>query len=108
MTYDEVLKLESITFDVTQDDINKGYNRNCTACPIARAINRTLGLEACFAFVSGRGITHPIKILDEYPGNSLETNARFSKTKEIAQFIFDFDSRLPVEPATFTIKRVAK
>ena len=79
----------TITFDITQDDIDQGIRSNCIDCPIARSASR------------------------EFPGYSvavgsaihLRTDGRYFMGElpaKASDFVYDFDHGLRVEPFSFT------
>jgi hypothetical protein len=77
--------------EVTAEDIALGCRRNGQGCPVARAIRRA---RPRFRFhVRKRQIAwkeHSDWIVADLPG-------------EVVDFIFKFDERIAVEPATFDI-----
>jgi len=83
-----------ITVQVTLQDIERGLAKNGTECPIALAVSRTTNLWCrvgqCYLIVS-----HPEHIVVEY---TLPDSAR--------EFISRFDKHAPVEPFTFTMRRM--
>lgn len=108
MTYDEIAELTSITFDVTQDDIDKGESGKCSWCPIARSIGRTLGLEPGFVWVPAWSIVHPIRVHKHSGVEYLSEHVQFLHSPETLKFVAEFDDGKHVEPTTFTVKRVVK
>ena len=106
MTFDEIDALESITCEVTQDDIDNGQLGFWSASPIAFAVCRTLGLHRKSAIVGPRCPEEGE--ITVYPGPARFLCNTFSHTPESAQFTDDFDNGKKVEPATFILKRWPK
>ena len=103
MTFDELLRGNSFTFEVTQQDISEATKRNALGCPLAKAINRTLGLEPGSTSVSHTRV-HTIRVPrfdSTVPYESIE----FRHTPESTEFINTFDTDGQVNPATFTLER---
>jgi len=73
--------------DVTQDDINRGVHCAGTMCPVALAVNRATGRHCR---VSAALIT-------------FHEGGCFSPVREVREFIYAFDDRLPVAPFSFDI-----
>lgn len=87
----------AITVQVTQDDILNGKRSRCDQCPIARALTRAgfteVSVGATIAVVARPGIGTSESVYD---------------LPEFANlFITNFDNGRPVEPFTFTMKRIA-
>lgn len=61
-------EMDVIRVEVTQDDINKGVQDNCTKCPVALALSRAFGIpvtvEATFATVNGKEIPIPYEVYE--------------------------------------------
>ena len=106
MTYDEILNLDSITFDVTQEDIDSGDRRCNTGCPIARAVMRTLGLDPLLVRIPSADTGFPIRIFPANPDTHWNVFQMFSHSPETRDFVRKFDNYGPVQPGTFTIERV--
>ena len=109
MTYEDLLALDSITFDVTQEDIECGKRNQGDRCPIARAVNRTLGTETGstwvhFPFPNFALATIQISAKRTY----YEDYVSFAHSPESAKFVDGFDHYEKVQPATFTIKRIGE
>ena len=82
------------TINVTAEDIACGGRGNCSRCPVAKALTRCVpGVKESYA---------------SYTGGSLYAIAgpglRVKFPIEVAYFISDFDSGLPVSPFTFTVE----
>lgn len=103
MTYEELKALDSITCEVTQDDIDNGRRAVSSACPIALAINRTLGLEPRSSIVGLKDFN--LGEINVHASHQSHFNQTFSHTPESGQFVMDFDDGKKVEPATFILKR---
>lgn len=73
--------------EVTQDDIEKGVAKNCSACPVARAITKKLR-QGLVAGVSS------VLLIDYY---------KFRLSIEAFLFVIDFDKGLPVQPFSFDL-----
>jgi hypothetical protein len=72
--------------EVTADDISQGERHNCTDCPIARAVVRTLG-HSC--------------VID---GVTVEIDCReYYLPKEARAFVARFDDGKPVKPFSCVI-----
>ena len=110
MTFDEIVDLETFTFDVTQEDISRGNLGDPCACPIARAINRTLGLEKCSTYVPPSISHYPIEITRPNENSEWHSGlvAHFDHSPESSKFVDDFDADIKVEPTTITLKRTVK
>ena len=109
MTPEELIDCEHFTFDVTKEDIEKAVPGNGSECPIARAVNRTLGLSLGASSVgddtfcvSVRKNDHPFLYLDNY------WTVVFEQPEEASIFISKFDGGLDVEPSTFTARRITE
>lgn len=74
--------------EVTADDIAKGEEGNCFACPIARALSRAC--ETTFVYVT------PNKLSVRDVGSCLVP-------ERAAVFMLTFDNGRPVKPFTFTV-----
>ena len=106
MTFDELITLDTFTFDVTQDDIDGATKCCSTHCPIARAINRTMELKYGSASVLGTNYCHPISIARSIRTHPFDRNyLSFLHSTESEQFVKDFDNDRPIKPTTLTIKK---
>lgn len=109
MTFDDLRNCDSFTFDVTEKDIKKGFHGNSLACPVALAINRTLGLPSGSTLVpfpnnlAKKQIN--IENLDEQC-DSYCKNLWFKHSPESCEFVKKFDLKEPVEPITLTLQKV--
>lgn len=85
-----------VTIDVTAEDIAEGKQIICTACPVARAINRRLapGWEA--AVGSGEYVLDPETWSDHCSVEGLLPPAA-------SEFILAFDLGRPVAPFSFQL-----
>lgn len=84
-----------LTVRVTKADITNGVRKNPYACPIALAIRRQLSL-------SGHEVLAGVCGILVFRHGRLSMT--LSTTKRAAEFIFAFDRRKPVKPATFTMR----
>lgn len=80
-----------IDIEVTGDDIEKGYPRICTSCPVARAITRVLKLK--WSDVVRVGWTQ-ISINGKH----------YNVTEQFGIWIRNFDNGRSVEPFTFQLE----
>ena len=106
----DILKLDSLTFDVTQEDIDRAEKGNSKACPIAHAVNRTLGLPTRSAYVCDMIFRVEVPI-EKPPGYEPLVRIKhvgiwFDLPRESTEFIRDFDSGAKVQPFTFTASRM--
>ena len=95
-------EIESISIDVTQEDIDQGIPHSTTKCPIARAINRTFGFPDSSCSVELWTGVHVM------PFRAMGSRGYYEHTPESRRFVMDFDSGVLVQPATFTLKREKK
>lgn len=91
---------DSITIDVTVEDILTATPRNGANCAIAVAVKRTFGVD--YVQVETDGVVE-ISFPDEY--------AQYRDGPEVVEFIAAFDSHDPAhhakaQPATFTLWRM--
>ena len=109
MTFDDLRNCDSFTFDVTEEDINKGFHSHSLACPVALAINRTLGqpiAATCVPFPNPRAKKQiNIDNLDEQCDSYCQT-LWFKHSPESCEFVKKFDRKEPVEPITLTLQKV--
>ena len=101
ITPEDIGKFKYFTFNVTQEDIDFAIRKNPHHCPIARAINRTLGLPNGSTFVYCGEVFGEITI--RLP--SVDDPLFFYNSEESREFATRFDKQEPVEPARFTITR---
>jgi hypothetical protein len=86
---------ESVTVEVTSDDIANGVKGNCSRCPVALAIARLPRFSSHSVTVGLiTAVTH------DFAGR--ETN--FIMAEEASSFIGQFDAGKPVIPFTFTME----
>ena len=83
--------MKTYKIKVTRADIKKGKPMSPFCCPIANAINRTLGDLAC---VSGARVR--FRSGDKY--------VLLDPTNRVRDFMCDFDAGREVKPTTFTLK----
>ena len=102
MNFRDLLKCKSLTFDVTQEDIDNGKLGSYRFCPIAHAINREVGLKTNSTWVSGGVCDNRINV---YESKGSWRKQVFLHSPESMKFAMDFDREQPVQPATFTIQR---
>lgn len=98
---------ETLTIEVTQDDIENGAPKSAFTCAVALATNRLLGIEAIDTAgnLVGAGVTpNDIEVWDE---NSV--SAVYPLPLEAAGFVRGFDrSKKGAKPFTFTtLPRIA-
>ena len=108
MAYDEILNLDSITFDVTYEDIYKAIARPCSICPVTEAIARTLGLETDLVYVPGSSCeeNQVIRIHRIVDGKFSRDHAKFANSPEIMEFVEKLNYMKIVYPTTFTVERI--
>ena len=87
-----------IDVNVTHDDIDEGREWSHARCPIARAIQRTVGGRADKVIV--RTLQVDLWLEDE------PTHKCAGFPYEVTQFINDFDAGDPVSPIQFSLKFV--
>lgn len=89
--------MKRVLIKVTQDDIDHGQKSSCGNCPIARAVNRTMGELACaWVGVDDLTITDP----------TLVDRKIFKLPKAASIFIKLFDNDRPVIPFNFYMTEV--
>src|SRR5690348_452339 len=86
------MSMQTFQIEVTQEDIDKGLKGNCSACPIALAVNRT---------IPGANSTVSDMFNHVYCPGVSRKNA--DTPDDAAWFISDFDDGKPVEPFSFTL-----
>lgn len=87
--------METITIEVTQDDIDNGKPDRIDMCPIVLACRRAIPGRTSYVGECGDFIT-------VYGGIGV---IKYSLSKEAMKFINDFDYRNPVKPFTFVAER---
>ncbi len=83
-----------LNIDVTQEDIRQGGRRDTSNCPIAHALSRRLkgaAVNVCFE----RIVAH-----------SEQAHYEFYCSRDIEQFMTDFDEARPVRPSRFTLEQI--
>jgi hypothetical protein len=86
---------DTITLEVTEEDIQFGCVGSFNNCPLARALHRAIGNPMLIPSVNAETLT----LWDGYI-----TRARYGHSKESREFIHNFDyNRCPVKPFTTTI-----
>lgn len=83
--------------EVTQEDIDRGEQKQCTRCPIARAVKRVMPFHDV---VVGGGAISYRKVLSKW--NRGEWGMRECNIR-VLQFISDFDAGKPVQPFSFEL-----
>ncbi len=89
---------ETLTLEVSQEDIDAGYSEDCTRCPLARAGNRAvrkLGFLNQWCSMGG-------DLSVNYRRSGL-TAARYTGSPEATAFVAAFDAGDPVVPTTITL-----
>jgi hypothetical protein len=83
--------VKTITVNVTQEDIEKGVQKDCGDCPLALALRREL---ATFVAVgnAARG------------WEAWENGNIYELSQAAISFVKQFDAGLPVEPSTFRLE----
>ena len=79
---------KTLNINVLQRDIANGVSRNPERCPIALATNRRLkhsGVTACFE------------------GIGTDDGTIYAVSRDVEQFMTDFDEGRPVQPSRFTL-----
>ncbi len=76
---------------VTQEDIDRGVQKNCGECPVARRLSRDYGRPVSVTFILGW------RFCDEEEGPVVY----YKHPPEVLKFIESFDAGLPVSPFTF-------
>lgn len=108
MTYGELKALDQFTFDVTEEDITEGSKHGGSfSCPIAFAINRTLGLSEVSTMVGNEKPPY-INIRIDFRDAKKDEPGRFQyflHSPESRKFVEDFDDSIEVRPITLTIQR---
>jgi hypothetical protein len=89
---------DTITVEVTQEDIDHGARSACTGCPVAIAASR---ISSARAIVGRTGLT----LYDYKTGKT----ARYNTPSQVSDFIATFDNTGPssVQPFTFTATKVS-
>lgn len=82
-----------MTIEVTQEDIDKGVPENCSKCPVARAIERTLPNPS-------PSIAVDPEVIEWFDGDQWQF--RYTKVK-VQTFIERFDAGKPVKPFSFEL-----
>lgn len=82
---------DELAITVLEEDILQGKPKECSHCPIARAIERQTGQEAHV------GLTNFVL-------GSLD-RVRYDMPREASTFIVRFDAHEPVEPFSFLARR---
>lgn len=75
--------------EVTQEDIKQGKQKNIYSCPLAKAIERTIGEE--------------VQVVTDFFEMPLRKQRRIKLPNEAADFRGDFDKGFFVKPFTFEI-----
>lgn len=88
------------TFNVTQEDIDKGIKDDACYCPIARAAKRTLvkrkrRIEVGSCFLS---------IVRNHKGRWWVDDAEYELPSEASDFVRNFDSGNTVHPFSFEME----
>lgn len=79
-----------LNIDVKQKDINQGARRDPCNCPITHALSRRL-----------KGAAVSINFEEIHADERV-----FYCSRDIEQFMTDFDEGLPVKPSRFTLEQV--
>lgn len=94
--------MESFTFEVTQEDIDKGTPSANERCAVARALNRAVG-EGRFVSVGGSiGFIYNKLELKNHIMVSTKSH-QIILSEAVMDFIYNFDENNKVEPTTFTV-----
>lgn len=102
MTFDELKSLNQITAEVTQAGIDTGIQASCQNCPIARALEISLGLtQSDISVEVGWSCVH---LSSRCP----YTSVKFRHTNESQEFMRTFDERgkSAVKPSVFIFERI--
>lgn len=81
------------TYEVIQEDIDRGVPKSCTDCPVALAMQRTHA-------------SHSVSVSYRYAQISNPKQNHFQATElpgDVKQWIRDFDQNKAVKPFTFTL-----
>jgi len=82
---------KEILIELSADDITHGTKKDCSDCPVARAVARALPGSRPEVF------HEEIELYGKYRGTA-------TTPSEISEFIEAFDDGVPVEPFRFTLK----
>ena len=105
MTLKDLHKCESLTVDVTQEDIDHGSVESLSSCAIALAINRTLEAIPDTTIVGSTCVSVRVPN-NENPLSWRDYSfVRFSHTPESLEFIRKFDEEQEVKPISIKFRR---
>lgn len=91
------MMIQMIIINVTQDEINRGERNKCKSCPIALSIIRSVDYPHVYV---GKNI---VTFYTSHDFSRILPSKIVKLPKEIQNWIYAFDSKMPVMPISFEL-----